>query len=131
MDSLLSKQGEGEANIPAAVDGFAFCAGHQLFHGTGAYVLEVIGAGARDDGIPNDRGISDIFAGRPLGGDVYEDLLCIPGEEARQIGVEGEPDNGVLLLLGAVVMRPPPHTAQRRRQGGASMAQRGTGETYT
>lgn len=79
----------------------------QLLHGGRANVLQVISAGVRDDGIPDDSLIGGIHAalrGRPLGSHVDEDLLRVPGEELGQVRIEGELDDRVLLLDAGVVV---------------------------
>ena len=73
----------------------------------GPEVGEVVGAGVGDDGVPDDGlvgGIDPSFRGGPLGRHVDKDLLGVPCEQRRQVGVEGELDDGVLLLLRAVVV---------------------------
>lgn len=90
--------------LPAGVNGLALGAPLELSHGDGANVLQVVGGGAGDDVVPDNGGVGGVLGGRPLGGDIDEDVLGVPGEERREIGLERELDNGVLLLLGAVVV---------------------------
>jgi hypothetical protein len=91
----------------ALVDGLAGGALAQLLEGGGANVGQVVRRGARDDGVPDDGavGLVLLVRGRPLGRHVDEELLGVPGEERREVRVERELDDGVLLLLGRVVVR--------------------------
>lgn len=91
--------------IPARVDALALGAALELLHGDRANVLEVVGARVGDDGIPDDGRVGHIVGSRPFGSNIDEDLLRVPVEEAREVGVEGEADDGVLFLLGGVVVR--------------------------
>lgn len=96
-------------NVPARIDALPLGALDQLPLGHGADVGEVVGAGARDDGVPDDGLVGRVggAAGRvvgPLGRHVDEDLLRVPGEERAEVGVEAELDDGVFLLLGRVVV---------------------------
>lgn len=65
----------------------------------------MVGAGARDDVVPDDGLVGGVFRAGPFGGYVDEDLLGVPGEERGEVGVEGELDDGVFFLFRAVVMR--------------------------
>lgn len=53
----------------------------------------MVGARARDDGVPDDGlvglvgGVAGDGGGGPLGRDVDEELLRVPGEERREVGV--------------------------------------------
>jgi len=94
------------------VDALALGALLQLTHGSRTDVGEVIGTGRGDDLIPDDGLVGGIGAGSslgaigPFGRDVDEDLLRVPGEEVREVGVEGELDDGIFFLLARVVMGP-------------------------
>lgn len=44
------------------------------------------------------------ICGGPSGRHVDEDLLCVPGEERRQIGIQREADVGVLFFLFGIVV---------------------------
>lgn len=67
----------------------------------------MVGARARDDAVPDDGLVRLVRGGGgPLGRDVDEELLGVPREQRREIGVERELDDGVFLLLGAIVVRP-------------------------
>lgn len=108
--------------VPVRIYALAGGALAQLLERGGADVGQVVGARARDDGVPDDglvglvgRSAGD-GGGGPLGGDVDEELLGVPGEERREVGVQRELDDGVLLLLRAVVVRPAFHSVC----GGAS-----------
>lgn len=92
-------------NIPARVNSLALSTALELLHGNGANVLEMVGARIRDNTIPNDGRVCGVLRARPFCCYVYEDFFRVPVEEAREIGVEGESNDGVLLLLGAVVVR--------------------------
>lgn len=63
-------------------------------------------AGARDDGVPDDRLIRGIGVRGPLSRDIDEQLFRVPCEERGQVRFEREFDDGVLFLLRAVVVRP-------------------------
>lgn len=101
------KSEEGEAVSPAGVNLLARGASLELLHGNGPNVLEVVGARVGDDGVPDDGRVGRVSAGGrgPVSRDVDKDLLGVPREERGQVGIEGEFDDGVLLLPGAVVMR--------------------------
>lgn len=78
----------------------------------------MVGGGARDDGVPDDgtvglvRGDAVGGGGRgPLGCDVDEELLGVPGKERGQVGVEGKLYYSIFLFLRAVVVRPALHSA--------------------
>lgn len=80
----------------------------------------MVGARARDDGVPDDglvglvRAVGDARRGRgPLGRDVDEELLGVPGEQRREVGVERELDDGILFLFGTVVVRPALYSVRR------------------
>lgn len=88
------------------VDGLSGGAAAQLAQGDGPDVREVVGAGGRDDGVPDHGRVGLVRGGGPVGGHVDEDLLGVPGEEGREVGVERELDDGVFFFLGAVVVRP-------------------------
>ena len=94
--------------VPAGVNSLALRALLELLHGDRPNVFQVVSAGIRDNAIPDDGRVGRILAwcARPLGRDVYEELLGVPREERRQIGVEGEFDDGILFLFGRVVVRP-------------------------
>ena len=71
----------------------------------------MVGAGGGDDGVPyyglvlgDIAGDGGGRGGRPLGGDVDEDLLGVPVEEGGEIGFEGELDYGVFFFFGTVVV---------------------------
>jgi hypothetical protein len=91
----------------AAVRIYALAGGApaQLLERGGADVGQVVGARARDDGVPDDGLVGlvhGVEAGRrrgPLGRYVDEELLRVPGEQRRQVRVERELDYGILLLL--------------------------------
>ena len=68
----------------------------------------MVGAWVGDDLVPDDSLVGSVDArlwGGPFGRHVDEDLLSVPCEEGGQIGVKGELDDSVLLLLGAIVVR--------------------------
>ena len=99
-----------DVDAPAGINALPRRALLELLERDGPQVAEVVGAGARDDLVPDDglaRAVG-VLAARigPLGRDVDKDLLGVPGEEAREVGVEGEADDGVFFLFGAVVVRP-------------------------
>ena len=95
---------ESTPSLPLWCNSLALCAPLELLHGYGPNILEVVCAGVRDDGVPDD-GLVGVIVGRgPLGGDVDEELLGVPCEQGREICVEGELDDGVFFLLGGVVM---------------------------
>ena len=50
---------------------------------------------------------------RPFGRNVDEELLGVPCEQGRQIGVKGELYDGVFFLLAAVVVRTSADSVQR------------------
>lgn len=64
----------------------------------------MVGAGVGDDAVPDDGRVCGFVGAGPVGGDVDEEVLCVPGEEAGEVGLEGEADHGVLFLFRAVVM---------------------------
>lgn len=91
----------------AAVDGLAGGALAQLLEGRGADVGQVVRRRRRDDRVPDDGAVAlVVLGGVPLGRHVDEQLLRVPREQRRQVRVERELDDGVLLLLGRVVVRP-------------------------
>lgn len=95
--------------LPAGINALPRGAPLQLLHGRGPDVGEVVGAGRRDDGVPDDGAVGGLGAlggvgVGPLGRDVDEELLRVPGEEGGEVGVEGEADGGVLFLFGGVVV---------------------------
>ncbi len=100
-------------NKPVGIDALAGRAADELLHGDGPDVLQVVGAGVGDDAVPDDglvrgvgrRPVRAGGGGGPLGRHVDKHLLRVPREEAREVGVEAELDDGVLLLLAAVVVR--------------------------
>lgn len=92
-------------DLPARVNRLALGAALKLLHGNRANVLQVVGTRVGDDGVPDDSLVGGIAGAWPLGSDVDEELLSVPCEEGREVGFEGELDDGVLLLLGAVVVR--------------------------
>lgn len=76
----------------------------------------MVGARARDDGVPDDGLVGLVrvvvsgavirgSSSRPLGRHVDEELLGVPREQRREVGVERELDHGVFFPLVAVVMR--------------------------
>lgn len=91
----------------APVHGLAGGALAQLLERGGADVGQVVRGRGGDDGVPDDGAVGLVLGprGLPLGGHVDEELLRVPGEERREVGVERELDDGVLLLLGRVVVR--------------------------
>lgn len=93
-------------NIPTRINGFALGAPPQLLHGHGPNVLQMIGAGARDDGVPDDGRVGGVCAGRrgPFGRDVDEELFRVPCEQGGEVRVEGELDDGVFFFFGRVVV---------------------------
>lgn len=93
----------------------------QLLQRRGADIGQVVGAWARDDGVPDDGLVRLVRAAvaytrardhGPLGRDVDEELLRVPGEQRREVRVQRELDDGVFLLLRAVVVRPAFHPAR-------------------
>lgn len=64
----------------------------------------MVGARVGDDAVPDDSLIGVVARRGPFRRDVDEKLLRVPGEKRGEVGVEREPDDGVLLLLGAVVV---------------------------
>lgn len=103
--------------VPVWVYALAGGALAQLLQRRGADVGQVVGARARDDGVPDDglvrlvRAAATAYARAggergPLGRDVDEELLRVPGEQRREVRVQRELDDGVFLLLRAVVVRP-------------------------
>lgn len=100
-----------EAHVPARVNRLARRALPQLLPRRGAGRHEVVGAGRRDDAVPDD-GLVGLVGGRgarlgydgPFGRYVDKDLLRVPREQRRQVCVERELDDGILLLLAAVVV---------------------------
>jgi hypothetical protein len=96
-------------DVPAWIYALASSTLDQLLHGGRAEVGQVVGARARDDGVPDDglvRLVHVAVAGGPLGRHVDEHLFRVPREQRREVGVERELDYGIFLLLGAVVVRP-------------------------
>lgn len=110
--------------LPARVYGLSRRALLELLEGRGAQVGQVVGRRAGDDAIPDDGlvgGITVVVAVvglvsssrrlvlflllGPLGRDVDKDLLGVPREQARQVGVETELDDGVLFFFCRVVVR--------------------------
>lgn len=92
----------------------------ESLHCCRANVLQVVGAGVGDDGIPNDSLVRLVrVGGWPLSCDIDKKLFRIPSEERREIRLHGELDNGVFLFLGAVVVGTTldsvPTTCQLRR----------------
>lgn len=61
-----------------------------------------------DDGIPDHRFIDQLPRRgggiRPVGGDIDENLLGVPGEEGGEVCGEREADVGVLFAFGGVVV---------------------------
>lgn len=92
----------------ALVDGPAGGALAQLLERGRPDVGQVVGARRRDDGVPDDgaAGLVRRRGRRPLGGHVDEELLGVPGEQRREVGVQRELDDCVFLLPGRVVVRP-------------------------
>lgn len=67
----------------------------------------MIRARVRNNSVPNHGLVGRIVhPRRPLSGYVHEQLLRVPRKERREVRLEGEFEDGVLLLLGAVVVRP-------------------------
>lgn len=69
----------------------------------------MVRAGRGDDLVP-DYGLVGVVLGaegRPLCRHVDEYLLGVPGEEGREVGIEGELDDCVFFLFGRVVVRSP------------------------
>jgi len=102
----------GSKDVPAWIYALASSALDQLLHGDRTDVGQVVGARARDDGVPDDSLVRlvHVVAGTgrgrgPLGRHVDEDLFRVPREQRREIGVERELDYGIFLFLGAVVVR--------------------------
>jgi hypothetical protein len=91
---------------PAGVNGLALGAALELLHGSRANVLQMVCARVGDDAIPyNGRVCNVLTLGRgPVGGHVDKDLFRVPCEEAGEVGVEGELDDGVFFLFAAVVV---------------------------
>jgi hypothetical protein len=102
-----------KTNSPAGIDSLALGTALELLHGHGADVLEMVGAGVGNDGVPDDSLIGVVVGAGPFGGHVDEELLGVPCEERRKVGIEGELDDGILLLLGAIVMRAALDTRRR------------------
>lgn len=102
---------KGQKDIPARIDRLARGAFLELFHGGGTDVGEVVRARGGDYLVP-DHGLvlGNVTAGdggrgvRPLGRHVDEDLLGVPGEEGREVRLEGELNHGIFFFFGAVVV---------------------------
>lgn len=73
--------------VPVRIYALAGGALAQLLQRRGADVGQVVGARARDDGVPDDGLIRLVRAAGPLGRDVDEELLRVPGEERRKVRV--------------------------------------------
>lgn len=65
----------------------------------------MVGAGVADDAVPDDGRVCGVVGAGPVGGNVDEEVLCVPGEEAGQVCLEGEANHGIFFLFRAVVMR--------------------------
>lgn len=105
--------GVGENNfLPARIYRPPRCALLELLQCRGAVLGQVVCRRARDDAVPDDRLVRRVPTTatvpiiRPLSRNVHEHLLGIPREQARQVGVEAELDDGVLFLFRGVVVRP-------------------------
>lgn len=102
---LQDRRLQRHRDLPVGVDSFSFSAALELLHSHGTNILEMVGAGVRNDLVPDNSLVGRIVGSRPLGGNIYEYLLSVPCEEASQIGVQVESNNCIFLLLGAVVVR--------------------------
>lgn len=89
----------------AGVNGLSGGAPPQLLERGRTNVEEMVGAGVGDDGVPNDGRIGCIVRAGPVGGDEDKEVLGVPSEEAGEVGIEGEAEDGVLFFLVAVVVR--------------------------
>lgn len=75
----------------------------------------MVGAGVGDDAVPDDGGVVGVAGPAPVGGDVDEELLCVPCEERGEVCLEGEADDGVFFLFGGVVVGSALDTMERNR----------------
>lgn len=78
----------------------------------------MVGAGVGDDAVPDDGGVVDIARARPVCRYVYEELLCIPCKEGREVGFQREADDGILFLLRGVVVGSALDTVEFRKTNG-------------
>jgi hypothetical protein len=96
------------------VDSLSFGTALELLHSHRSDVLEMVGAGIRDDLVPDNSLVGRIVGSGPLGSDIDKYLLSVPCEKASQIGIQVESNNCIFLLLGAVVVRSAFDTEKRK-----------------
>lgn len=65
----------------------------------------MVGAGIADNAVPDDGRVGGVVGAGPVGGNVDKEVLCVPGEEAREVCLEREANHGIFFLFRAVVMR--------------------------
>ena len=105
---VAERTGGIERDAPARINALPLRTLLQLLHSSRPDIRKMIRARRRDDGIPDYGAVGGDAVGgvgvRPLGGDVDEKLLGVPGEEGGEISIEGEADGGMLFLFGGVVV---------------------------
>ncbi len=72
--------GHFKINIPIWVDGLSGGALSEFLQRSGPNVQKMVGAGVGDNAVPNDGRVCRVVGAGPVGGDVDEEVLCVPGE---------------------------------------------------